>query len=573
MREKLRSSVADSPPFSLEDSPKMSARNVAKRKCAEVQASSPARIAGSSRGKNQGSGGPPAASGGAPSAVWQWQASEHNGLLTYHDGAKRWYHCRECDYFNDRLYHCKMHYDRIHVKEGKAMARKRKYPATDLPDVIPSVPDVHHPVVASSPRRCVSSTPRYQPKTTESHTPNTSASAAPTPLNVVGGVPVEHPSPSPSSDSRTSKTTPLKSKAARRSPVQASRKPASSFSALDSTDVWDVRNSMVLTFGEGVFFSDSSSGPGLSIDVAKLQRPAGVSAPGKPAPPTARLAKAPAAKKAAAPRKKKEIPRARPGATRVAAPAELHPIEGAVEPLVHLLHMSNLVPLSPPREQKVVFTSTPTQSPHRVLLHQSPPQTLSGFGDMFNSFSQHPYPDASYLELSAASPMVRGYPSVVLPSRDSIQMTPDASRMVLPGPFAASGLPSADSAMGAAHRAPSQTYFKGGRQGLVQGLAGGMGHMEMPHASETKPCAVMHSPMASPLRANSFLNLSSVPVTPVQEPRARSLVGSRREGSAEIFSSLKSPITAAMDSFMSLGGGRTSIGSETDFLICCEELP
>ena len=502
--------------------------------------------------------------------MWQWQASEHNGLLTYHDGAKRWYRCRECDYFNDRLYHSKMHYDRIHVKEGKAMARKRKYPATDLPD-FPAAPDVHHPALpTSSPRRCVSSTPRYHPKTTESLTPNTSASAAPTPLNVVGGGAVEHPSPSPSTESRTSKTTPLKAKAARRSPLQASRKPPSSFSALDSTDVWDVRNSMVLTFGEGVFFSDSSSGPGLSIDVAKLQRPAGVSAPGKPAQ-TARPAKPPAAKKAAAPRKKKDVPlpRARPGAAR--APSELHAIEGAVEPLVHLLHMSNLVPLSPPREQKVVFTSTPVQSPHRMLLQQSPPQTLSGFGDMFNNFSQHPYPDASYLSLSAmsgASPMVRGYPA-----------TPDvASRMPLPGPFV--GLPSADSAMGA-NRAPSQMPFNQApsfnstskaRQG--QPPAGGMG----------QPCAVLHSPMASPLRASSFLNLSSsVPVTPVQEPRARSLMGGlgslitggegRREGSAEIFSSLKSPITAARDSFMSLGGGRTSLGSDTDFLICCEELP
>ncbi|KAJ1487631.1 hypothetical protein T484DRAFT_1786133, partial [Baffinella frigidus] len=164
----------------------MSARNVARRKCAEVQASSPARSgAGGARGKNQGAGGAPPAAGGSPSTVWQWQASEHNGLLTYYDGAKRWYHCRECDYFNDRLYHCKMHYERIHVKEGKAMARKRKYPSTDLPDVIPAVPDVQHPVVDSSPRRSVSSTPRHHPKQpTESHTPNTSLSAAQTPLNV-----------------------------------------------------------------------------------------------------------------------------------------------------------------------------------------------------------------------------------------------------------------------------------------------------------------------------------------------------------------------------------------------------
>ncbi|KAJ1487630.1 hypothetical protein T484DRAFT_1888874 [Baffinella frigidus] len=388
--------------------------------------------------------------------------------------------------------------------------------------------------------------------------------------------------------------------------MQSSRKATATFSALDSTDVWNERNSLVLTFGEGVFFSDSSTGPGLSIDVAKLHRPPGVTAPGKPAAAAAaaaRPAKAPAGKKPAVPRKKKEAGsgRARPAAK---AAVELAPA-AAMEPLVHLLHTTSmLVPMSPPREQKVVFTATPTQSPHfasphsrgSMLLPRSPPQTPSGvFTDMYFS-TQNAYPDSSsYLSLSGASPMVRGYRGVVLPSRDSLPATPDVSRMALPGVFASSGLPSADSAMGAAHRAPSQMLFnKGGRGNLVQGLAQGMmgGRMEMKNSLSAvlhspmgvmhSPMAmgVMHSPMASPVRANSFLNLSSVPVTPVKEHFGASLMGGRREGSAEIFSSLKSPITAAMDSFMSLGGGRASLGSlgsvrgdDADFLICCEELP
>ena len=58
---------------------------------------------------------------------WAWEPSCHPGLLTYHDGRKRWYHCTQCKYFNDRLYHSKMHYQRIHLNNGKSMPRKRKY--------------------------------------------------------------------------------------------------------------------------------------------------------------------------------------------------------------------------------------------------------------------------------------------------------------------------------------------------------------------------------------------------------------------------------------------------------------
>lgn len=68
-----------------------------------------------------------AASGEGTAQNNGWNKSEHEGLLSLYDGTKRWYHCEHCDYMNDRLYHSKMHYQRIHIKNGKSMPRKRKY--------------------------------------------------------------------------------------------------------------------------------------------------------------------------------------------------------------------------------------------------------------------------------------------------------------------------------------------------------------------------------------------------------------------------------------------------------------
>jgi hypothetical protein len=62
----------------------------------------------------------------------KWIPSGHTGLLCLHDGTKKWYHCELCDYRNDRLYHSKMHFQRIHINNGKSMPRKRKY--TDGPE-------------------------------------------------------------------------------------------------------------------------------------------------------------------------------------------------------------------------------------------------------------------------------------------------------------------------------------------------------------------------------------------------------------------------------------------------------
>jgi hypothetical protein len=54
---------------------------------------------------------PPALSAGG------WSNTEHVGLMSMWFQQKRWYHCELCDYLNDRLYHSKMHYERIHVKK------------------------------------------------------------------------------------------------------------------------------------------------------------------------------------------------------------------------------------------------------------------------------------------------------------------------------------------------------------------------------------------------------------------------------------------------------------------------
>jgi len=41
---------------------------------------------------------------------------------------KLWYFCLHCNYNNDRKYHAKMHFQRIHVNGGRASHNKRKYP-------------------------------------------------------------------------------------------------------------------------------------------------------------------------------------------------------------------------------------------------------------------------------------------------------------------------------------------------------------------------------------------------------------------------------------------------------------
>ena len=70
----------------------------------------------------------------APSLSYQngpWLQSEsHYGLLTMHDGNRRLFKCKLCNYQGDRLCHSKQHYIRIHLQNGRPMLKKRKYVAS-----------------------------------------------------------------------------------------------------------------------------------------------------------------------------------------------------------------------------------------------------------------------------------------------------------------------------------------------------------------------------------------------------------------------------------------------------------
>jgi len=44
-------------------------------------------------------------------------------------GSKFMYACVKCPYVNDRLYHAKMHFQRIHVQNGRSITSRRKYEA------------------------------------------------------------------------------------------------------------------------------------------------------------------------------------------------------------------------------------------------------------------------------------------------------------------------------------------------------------------------------------------------------------------------------------------------------------
>ena len=57
----------------------------------------------------------------------KWEPSDIDGLLVFHDGLKRWFRCCMCSYLNNRAYHSRMHYQRVHVNGGKAMVSRRKF--------------------------------------------------------------------------------------------------------------------------------------------------------------------------------------------------------------------------------------------------------------------------------------------------------------------------------------------------------------------------------------------------------------------------------------------------------------
>jgi hypothetical protein len=71
-------------------------------------------------------------------SVWgaesSWVAhANYQYLLTRHDGRTLLFRCSECVYRGDRLYHARMHYERIHVNGGRCMPSRHKYRADDAP--------------------------------------------------------------------------------------------------------------------------------------------------------------------------------------------------------------------------------------------------------------------------------------------------------------------------------------------------------------------------------------------------------------------------------------------------------
>jgi hypothetical protein len=48
-------------------------------------------------------------------------------ITSIHDEQK-WFACSSCNYISDRLYHTRMHIERIHIKHGNPIENKRKYP-------------------------------------------------------------------------------------------------------------------------------------------------------------------------------------------------------------------------------------------------------------------------------------------------------------------------------------------------------------------------------------------------------------------------------------------------------------
>jgi len=67
-----------------------------------------------------------------------WELTKHAGILLSTDGT-RMYGCSKCAYVNNRLYHTKMHHKRIHIENGRALARRRKFEGRSGPSV-PSPP-------------------------------------------------------------------------------------------------------------------------------------------------------------------------------------------------------------------------------------------------------------------------------------------------------------------------------------------------------------------------------------------------------------------------------------------------
>jgi hypothetical protein len=185
---------------------------------------------------------------------WSWEPSEHDGLLTFHDGKKRWYHCQKCEYFNDRLYHSKMHFERIHVKMGKSMPRKRKYPNSSN---VPITEDTPAPKSVLIPKDAAKSFPGKSTARLCSPT-----KSSPTKGRAASTKPADAASPAERS------TCP-------RSPPDDAPSEESAQSA-GIVGRWSAANARIFTFGDGSFglkIGGRRIGEGVSMHVLDLKSP------------------------------------------------------------------------------------------------------------------------------------------------------------------------------------------------------------------------------------------------------------------------------------------------------------
>lgn len=91
-------------------------------------------------------------------------------IIVEADGKKWWYLCSKCDYKNDRLYHSKMHFIRVHVKGGRGNPGRRKFSSQEnartyktslktynsVLSTVPNIAPVHTPTAITQMKCCQS---------------------------------------------------------------------------------------------------------------------------------------------------------------------------------------------------------------------------------------------------------------------------------------------------------------------------------------------------------------------------------------------------------------------------------
>jgi len=206
------------------------------------------------------------ASSKASALIGNWVKSEHDGLLTLHDGSKRWYHCEVCDYRNDRLYHSKMHYLRIHVNNGKSMPRKRKYadgPAGPSSMGLPTAPP-RKVQSAEAPRaEHVLGVKFATPAKTGKKTGTTPPSSVGSPSKRDTGKPRQR-----LDFNESQKGDGAKSRRIGRNVKLFEKDKCASIYPHDSS--WSAENAQMLHFGEGSIVCEKQGGSGWSVNVGGL---------------------------------------------------------------------------------------------------------------------------------------------------------------------------------------------------------------------------------------------------------------------------------------------------------------